>query len=111
MTTPTQTAHPWRSTARTFFQAAVALCSLIPLVIAGVYNADSTPAIVAQILAVTAGVNRVMAIPAVNDFIERFLPFLAAVPQNEGVSFYTEDEIKQLNTPYKGEHAGEWKGE
>lgn len=79
--TPTQVRRPWRSTTRTIFQALVALATLLPLVLAGVYDSESDyPAIVVQVLAAAAAVTRVMALPQVEEFLRRFLPFLAAAP-------------------------------
>jgi hypothetical protein len=42
---------------------------------------DSTPAALATAVAVSATVTRVMAIPAVNDWLREFLPSLAATPK------------------------------
>ncbi|WP_223885046.1 hypothetical protein [Nocardia colli] len=73
---PTQVTHPWQATARTVFAVLVALASLIPVVaVAG--GIDTVPA-VAQLVAVCGAVTRVLALPAVDDFLSRFLPFLAA---------------------------------
>lgn len=78
---PTQVRRPWRSTARTVFQALVALATLLPFVIAGVYDsAADYPAVVVQLLAAAAAVTRVMALPQVEQFLRTFLPFLAAAP-------------------------------
>lgn len=84
LATPTQVRRPWRSTMRTIFQGGVALASLAPLVAAGWYDgadADTYPAAVAQVLVVSGGVTRIMAIPAVEVFLRKFLPFLAAAPR------------------------------
>lgn len=76
---PTQMRYPWKSTLRTVFQALVALATLIPLVVTGVYDdGDNLPAVVAQLLVVCGLVSRVMAMPAVEEFLRRFVPFLAA---------------------------------
>ncbi|MFI7003387.1 hypothetical protein [Nocardia sp. NPDC050175] len=73
---PTQVAHPWQATARTVFAILVALASLIPVVaVAG--GVDTIPA-VAQLITVCAAVTRILALPGVDDFLSRFLPFLAA---------------------------------
>jgi hypothetical protein len=79
---PTQVRRPWRATVRTAFQGAVAIASLTPFVVTGIYGdatdpADYAPA-VAQVLAVSGAVTRVMALPQVEDFLRRFVPFLAA---------------------------------
>lgn len=75
---PTQTAHPWRATARTVFAATVALLTLLP-VIATTAQID-TVAWVAQVLVVTGAVTRVLALPGVEAFLESYLPWLAARP-------------------------------
>lgn len=73
---PTQVRHPWRAAIRTGFQVAVALATLIPYVVAQA----QIPAVgaVGQVVAVAAGVARVMALPGVSMFLERFFPWLAA---------------------------------
>lgn len=72
---PTQVQHPWRSTVRTGFQVAVAAATLIPYVVT---NADiPTTGWVAQLVAVSAGLARIMALPGVVAFLERFAPWLA----------------------------------
>ncbi|MFG1660718.1 hypothetical protein ACGFIY_29690 [Micromonospora chersina] len=79
--TTTQTRHPWRATARTIFAAVVALLSLLPA-IAAVAGIDAVP-LIAQALTVAAAVTRVLAIPGVDDFLRRYLPFLASAPTGE----------------------------
>lgn len=79
--TPTQMRRPWRAMVRTIFQAALALATLIPLVVAGLYeDKEAIPAIVLQVLTVCGLVTRVMSMPAVEEFLRRYLPFLAAAP-------------------------------
>ena len=75
----TQSRHPWRATARTIFQVTLSLASLLPTIaVAGDLN---TKAGVAQVLAVCAVITRIMAMPAVNDFLRQYAPFLAAEPK------------------------------
>ncbi len=80
---PTQVRRPWRSTARTVFQALVALAVLFPVLVqtAGL-EADSLPWL-AGALATAGGVARIMALPGVEEFLRRFLPFLAAAPSTQ----------------------------
>jgi len=80
MPQPTQVQYPWRSTARTGFQVLVAGAAVWGLAIeaAGVDQANT---VIAVTVTAAAGVNRVMALPAVNDFIARFVPWLAAEPR------------------------------
>ncbi|MET8352637.1 hypothetical protein [Micromonospora sp. NPDC005206] len=81
MSTATQTRHPWRATARTIFAGTVAGLSLLPTIaVAG--GIDTVPA-VAQVVGVAAAITRVLALPGVESFMERFLPFLAAAPAAE----------------------------
>lgn len=78
---PTQVRRPWRSTARTTFQALVALAVLFPILVetAGL-DPESFPWLAVP-LAVAAGFARVMALPQVEVFLRRFIPFLAATPK------------------------------
>lgn len=76
--TPTQVAHPWRSTLRTVTVAALALLPILPSIVdaAGIGEVP----VVAAVLSVTAAITRVMAIPAVEDWLQKFIPALAAQP-------------------------------
>lgn len=78
--TPTQVRRPWRATARTIFQALIALCVLFPVLVqtAGL-EVDAFPWLAIP-LAVAAAVARIMAHPQVEVFLRRFVPFLAADP-------------------------------
>ena len=83
MATPTQVKRPWRATVRTVFQFVLALATLLPFLVTGVYSgSDAAPAVVGQVLAVAAAVTRVMALPQVEDFLQRFFPWLAAEDPN-----------------------------
>lgn len=74
----TQTRHPWRATARTVLAALVALLVIAPQIImeAGLHET----AYGAQALAVMGAVTRVLAMPAVEAWLRRYLPWLAAEP-------------------------------
>lgn len=78
----TQIAHPWRSTARTVLQAAVALAVLAPTIWTAATQDDPATAtgLAAGVLAVAGGFARVMALPGVENFLQSYLPFLAAGP-------------------------------
>lgn len=75
----TQLKRPWRSTVRTVFQALVGFASMWAILVQ-VAGLDSTTGWVSASLAVTAAVTRVMALPQVEAFLQRFLPWLAADP-------------------------------
>ena len=79
---PTQVRRPWRTVVRTVFQALVALAALSPVIYSAATNADPATATGALggVLVVSAGITRVMALPGVNGWLERFVPFLAAEP-------------------------------
>jgi hypothetical protein len=72
----TQTAYPWRATVRTAFAFLVGLAASWAVIIeaAGI---DPGVEWAATSLTVAAGITRVMALPAVDDLIRRFVPFLA----------------------------------
>lgn len=74
----TQVQHPWRSTVRTIFVVLVALLTLIPVIVATA--GIPVVGVVAQILAVAAAVQRVLALPQVEEFLESNVPWLAAKP-------------------------------
>lgn len=76
--TPTQSRHPWRATLRTVFAGLVAVATLLP-VAAAAGGVDTVPA-VAQAITVAAAITRLLALPAVDDFLRRFAPWLAASP-------------------------------
>ncbi|MBF6460145.1 hypothetical protein IU433_13980 [Nocardia puris] len=75
---PSQTAYPWRATVRTVFQVALALATLIPVVV--VTGGIPTEGAVAVVLSACAAITRVMALPAVNELLARFAPWLLAEP-------------------------------
>lgn len=80
---PTQVKRPRRAMARTAFQMLVGLCVLAPVLVsqAGL-DPEKTPWLVGP-LAVAAAVTRIMAIPQVEEFLGRFVPWLAAAPHPE----------------------------
>lgn len=72
----TQTTHPWRATVRTLFAMVVAAAAMWALVLQAL-GLDPTIEWVGGTLAVATGITRVMALPAVDQFIRKFLPWLA----------------------------------
>lgn len=80
---PTQVRHPWRATARTVFAALIGFAPMAPVI----YHAatggepDQATGAAAVGLAVAGGVTRVIAIPAVDAWLRRFVPFLATEPR------------------------------
>lgn len=84
---PTQMRRPWRSTVRTLFQALVGLAAMAPLIYSAATEHDPAEAggWAALALAISGGVTRVMSLPAVEQFLRRFVPFLSAAPRPRGV--------------------------
>jgi hypothetical protein len=72
MTQPTQVRHPWRATLRTV----VAALPLVPVVVHEL-GLESVPWVVSAVV-VIGGVTRVLAMPAVDGWLRRYLPWLAA---------------------------------
>lgn len=73
----TQSEYPWHAVARTVFQAVVGFAAMWALVVEAL-GVDAGLPWVAASLAVTGALTRVMAIPAVNAWLARYLPWLAA---------------------------------
>lgn len=92
LTAPTQVRFPKRTTIRSVFQALIGLAAALPLVI-GALGLPTTGGVVAIVLAVSAGITRVMAIPAVNRWLEDHLPWLAAKPPAPEVPAIHDDEL------------------
>lgn len=67
----TQVEFPWRTTVRTIIQAVIALAAAAPLLVAA-SGLDGGAAGVAVFVSVSAAVTRVMALPVVDDFLDRF---------------------------------------
>lgn len=82
-TQPTQVARPWRTVVRTVVQALIALAALAPVIYSAATNDNPAAATgaVGAALVVAGGITRVMALPGVNRFLERFVPWLAAEPR------------------------------
>lgn len=68
--------RPWKATARTVVAAGLALLPALPE-IADAADIDTIP-VVASVLAITAAVTRVLALPAVDKWLDRYLPGLSA---------------------------------
>lgn len=74
---PTQVAYPGRAVLRTLVQMAVGLVLLVPFVVAELGLSTSVPW-VAGALATTALVTKIMAVPQVNAWLERWVGPLGA---------------------------------
>lgn len=76
---PTQTRHPWRATVRTVVAGAVAAIPLLPFLVD--YLGVGTVPWVAGTLALLGGLTRFLAMPAVNAWLTKYVPWLAAAPR------------------------------
>lgn len=83
--TTTQSAHPWRATVRTIFAAVIALSALAPLIYsaAAQQSPELATGAVGGVLVAAGAITRIMAIPGVEAFLQRFLPFLSAAQRND----------------------------
>lgn len=75
---PTQSQHPWHAMARTVLAAIIALLPLLPG-LADALGITAVP-VVATILVIAAAVTRALAWPPFNEWLQRYLPLLAAAP-------------------------------
>lgn len=73
----TQVRHPWQATIRTVFAAVVGLAGAWVLVVQAL-GLDATAPWVAGSIAIAGGITRVLAIPAVNEWLNQFFPWLSA---------------------------------
>jgi hypothetical protein len=76
----TQSKYPLRATLRTIFQALVGAAFLWGGIVTTL-GLDPNVGWVSLSLAITAGVTKVMAIPGVEEWLQRYLPFLSAKPK------------------------------
>lgn len=77
-TDATQIQRPWRALIRTLLVAALAVLPMIPEV-ALTLGIEEVPS-VAVALTVAATAQRIISLPTVEVFLERYAPFLAADP-------------------------------
>ena len=80
---PTQVKRPWRATLRTAFAATIAIATLMPFIVEASGLDPQVYPWLGGILAVAAAITRIMALPQVEAFLQRFVPFLAATPKTE----------------------------
>ena len=88
MTDRALTLNGARRTARTIFAAVVGVAAMVPLIYSAATQGDPAQATgwAAVLLAIAGAVTRVMAVPAGELWLQRFLPFLAANPDPEGTA-------------------------
>jgi len=82
----TQSAHPWRATVRTLLAALVGLAAMAgPIYSAATQQSpEAATGWAAVMLAITGGVTRVLALPGVDAWLARYLPWLATGAHTEG---------------------------
>lgn len=81
----TQAQYPWRAVARTMLAAIISLATLVPSIVAALdVDVSQVPPWVAGLLACAVGVagavTRVLAIPAVEAWLRKYIGGLAAAP-------------------------------
>lgn len=75
----TQAAHPWRATIRTIFAALVGLASMWAVIVEALGIDPGIPWVAASIAA-TGAVTRILSLPGVIMWLDRFVPWLAPEP-------------------------------
>lgn len=70
----TQVAHPWKATVRTILAVVLAAAAVVPTL--GLIW--PTVPVVTVAVAVAAIITRIMALKSVNDFLNKYIPFLSA---------------------------------
>lgn len=80
---PTQVKRPERAAFRTAFQALIAFSVMAPFIYQAATNhsPETATGAAAVGLGIASGIARVMALPAVEQFLRHFVPWLAASPQ------------------------------
>lgn len=76
---PTQVRRPWHAVVRTAFQGVVGFAPLVPAIV-DASGLDETAPLVAGGIAISGAITRIMALPKVEEWLRRFVPFLAADP-------------------------------
>ena len=86
-TVPTQVKHSWRATVRTVFQAAIGIAALAAPTYTAITHHEAVLAggFLGAAFVVTATVTKVMNTPAVEEWIAKFIPFLATQPSTPTV--------------------------
>lgn len=81
----TQSQHPWRATIRTILAVVIALAAMAPAIYtaATMQSPELATGAVGAALAIAAAITRIMALPIVETFLQRFLPWLAAGSRGE----------------------------
>lgn len=85
LATTTQCAHPWRAVIRTILALIGAIASAAPLIYVAIsqQSPELATGAAAQVLAMAAAITRILALPVVEDFLQRFLPWLAAAARGD----------------------------
>lgn len=81
----TQSQHPWRATVRTILAVIVALAAMAPSIYAAATlgSPEAATGAAALALGIAAAITRIMALPGVESFFQRFLPWMAAASKQD----------------------------
>ncbi|WP_461634515.1 hypothetical protein [Glutamicibacter soli] len=90
----TQSQHPWRATIRTILAIVIALAAIAPVVYtaATMQSPELATGAAAAALTLAGAITRIMALPVVETFLQRFVPWLAAGARGDEPSA-TEIEV------------------
>lgn len=86
VTTRKITLNSARRVTRTVFAGVVGVASMVPLIYSAASERSPEQAVgwSALLLTIAGGITRIMAVPAVELWLQKFVPFLAANPDTEG---------------------------
>lgn len=90
----TQSQHPWRATIRTILAVVIALAALAPALYtaATMQSPELATGAAAAVLTIAAAITRIMALPVVEAFLQRFVPWLAAgIPRSHEIARETTE--------------------
>jgi len=84
-TASTQVQNPVRTVIRTIFQLVVALAAAAPLLYVAIAQQEPELATGAAgiVIAVSAAITRVMALPVVDELLQTYVPWLASEPKED----------------------------
>lgn len=100
--TTTQGEHPWRAVIRTTLAIIGALAAMAPVIYVAItqQSAEAATGAAAGVLAIAGAITRVLALPVVEQFLQRFLPWLAASARGDEEPAITQPETNDTGDSY-----------
>lgn len=100
--TTTQGEHPWRAVIRTVLAIIAALAGMAPLLYVAITQGspEAATGAAAVALAIAAAITRILALPVVEEFLQRFLPWLAASARGDEETAIAQPETSDTSDAY-----------